>query len=313
MRGKAISVLIVIFIAIGLAGVFFYDRYFTKQTGGSYRNITDMSSSYNADAEIKAALELMKTSREKATIISNTTSIQRKIALTFDGLSDRTIMQKILDLLEKHKVKATFFVDGMQTAEDPQAVVLIKQGGHKVENYSLLGIAAMEKMSPERLVKDFCRSQKIVKVTTDNGPNLLKCNDTKYTEVVLQAAKACGFKSVVKNDVLLNGKNLHTAQAATSFVTKLPPGSIVSVRLKPNTDLIVDEKGKIDLKPAVDKQPGLRVLTEDLDTGEKELISAVEKFLIALNQEKVATVYVDTYPAAQTASGQEIIRFSQAK
>jgi peptidoglycan/xylan/chitin deacetylase (PgdA/CDA1 family) len=296
-----ISLFVVLLLLLGLGWVFYFEGFFTQQTGGSYRNITDMSSAYKADAEIAAALERMKTSQDRASLTVNPTGGQRQVALTFDGLTDRAVVQKILDLLEKHKAKATFFVDGMQTAEDPQTVVNIKNAGHKIENYSLVGLTKMETLSPDRLVKDFCRSQKIIKVTTDNTPNLLKCNDTKYTEQVLQAAKACGFKSVVKSDVFVTAKNMSSDQVASAFVGQIRPGSIVSVKLKPNVDLIVDEKGAIDLKPAIDKQPGLKKLPLKQDTGEKEIVLAVEKLLIALTQGKYTTVYVETYPVMQPA------------
>jgi len=294
-----ISLFLVLLLLLGLGWAFYFEGFFTQQTGGSYRNITDMSSAYNADAEIAAAMERMKAGRDRASLTTNPTGGQRQVALTFDGLTDRTVVQKILDLLEKHKAKATFFVDGMQTAEDPQTVVNIKNAGHKIENYSLVGLTKMETLSPDRLVKDFCRSQKIIKVTTDNTPNLLKCNDTKYTDQVLQAAKACGFKSVVKSDTFVTAKNMSSDQAAAAFVGQIRPGSIVSVKLKPNVDLIVDEKGAIDLKPAIDKQPGLKKLPMKQDTGEKEIVLAVEKLLIALAQGKYTTVYVESYPVTQ--------------
>ncbi len=297
-----ISLLVVLLIVAALSWVFFFKSYFTQQTGGGYRNITDLSSAYNADAEIAAAMDRMKKNPEKAMITTGATDNQRQIALTFDGLTDRAVMQRILDLLDKYKAKATFFVDGIQTAEDPQTVVNIRKAGHKIENYTLIGLTKMETLPTERLVKDFCRSQKIIKVTSDNGPNLLKANDTKYTDPVLQAAKACGFKSVVKSDTFVTAKNVNSDQAARSFVNKIRPGSIVSVKLKPNPDLIVDEKGKIDLKPAIDKQPGLKVLAQPVDVGEKDIVATVEKLLNALAQEKIATVYVDSFPTTKAGS-----------
>ncbi len=282
--------------------MFFFKNFFTTQTGGEYRNITDLSDAYNADAEVATASACMKNRPDAATIIIGDASRQRQIALTFDGLTDLTIVQKILDLLEKHKVKATFFVDGIQTAEDPQTVVDIRKAGHKIENYTLLGLTKMETLPVERLIKDFCRSQKIVKVTSDKDPNLLKCNETVYTELVLQAARACGFKSVVKSDIFVTVKNMNSDQAAAGFVGKIRPGSIVSVKLKPNLDPIVDEKGAIDLKPAWDKQPGLKTLPQQIDTTEKEIVVAVERLLVSLNQAKYTMVDVETFPAKSSGA-----------
>ncbi len=108
--------------------MFFFKNFFTTQTGGEYRNITDLSDAYNADAEVATASACMKNRPEAATIIIGDASRQRQIALTFDGLTDRTIVQKILDLLEKHKVKATFFVDESNRRDPQTSWTFEKQG-----------------------------------------------------------------------------------------------------------------------------------------------------------------------------------------
>ncbi len=299
MRGKIISFLFLLVIILIVIWIFYAEKFFTTQTGSEYQNITDLRTAYDAEPEIAAGLKKMQSNPEQAAVVGRPTTGQRQIALTFDGLADRAIIEKILDLLGKYKINATFFVDGIQTAEDPTAVVNIRKAGQKIENYSLMGLSKMENLPAERLVKDFCRSQKIVKITVDHGPNILKLNDTNYTERVLQAANACGFKSVVKSDIYLTRKNANTVEAASTFVNKLKPGSIVTVKLKPNLDPILNEKGAIDLRPAVDKQPGLKVLPKQVAVGDHEIIKALENLLIALNQEKMNTVYVDTYPTTQ--------------
>jgi peptidoglycan-N-acetylglucosamine deacetylase len=296
VKNKKIVLSLVLLICICLTGVLLFKDFFTTQTGGNHRNITDAESFYNADAEIVQALGQMKNSQEKATVITHSNSGQRVIALTFDGLTDRTVVQQILDLLKKYHAKATFFVDGVQTAEDPQTVINIKNAGQQVENYTLSGMVKMENLPMERLVKDFCRAQKIIKVTTDKGPNLLKCNDTNYTDQLLQAAKACGFNGVVKSDAFLNVKQINSFHlAADNFVGNIRPGSIISVKLKTNIEPIINEQGKTDLKPAIDKQPGLKELPKQEDLGEKEIVDAVEKLLIALKKANYTTVYVENF------------------
>lgn len=284
----------ILLIAICLVGAYFFKEFFTKPTGGGYKNITDMESAYTAETEIAQAMERLKSNKERATVISRSGSGQRHVALTFDGLTDRVVIQQILDLLQKYNMKATFFVDGMQTAEDPQNVTNIEKAGQKIENYTLMGMVKMETMPVDRIVRDFCRSAKIIKVTTDKGPNLLKCNETQYTDLVLQAAKASGFQSVVKSDVFLNVKEMKKSPTADGFVAGIAPGSIVSVKLKPNVEPVLNEEGKTNLKPAIDKQPGLKELHPP-ETGDKETVEAVEKMLISLQKANYTTVYVEDF------------------
>lgn len=289
-------VLALVFIGcVCLAAVFFSPDFLTVQTGGDYRNITDIESAYNADAEVAQALEQLKNRPEKAVVVAGRTTGQRHIALTFDGLSDRVTIQRILDLLEKYEVRATFFVDGLQAAEDPQTVVNIKQAGAKIETYSFSGLPQMEKLPVERLIKDFCRSQKIIKVTTDQEPNLLKCNDTSYTEQVLQAARASGFNGVVKSDLFVPIEEINSRQAAEALVGGLKPGSIVSVQLSAPDEAVAAEPGKTDLRPAVDKQPGLKELPESAQLSGKELVETLERLLAALAKASYTTVYVEEF------------------
>jgi peptidoglycan/xylan/chitin deacetylase (PgdA/CDA1 family) len=294
MKNKKIVLSLILLICVCLSGVLLFKNFLTTKPA-SHRNITNLENAYNADDEVTQALERMKNSSEKANVIVKGNSGQRLIALTFDGLTERTTVQRILDLLKKYDAKATFFVDGVQTAEDPQSVVNIRNEGHKIENYTFSGMVKMEKLSAERLILDFCRAQKIIKVTTDRGPSLLKCNDTKYTEQVLKAAKACGFNSVVTSTAFLNVKQINALTTADEFVGSIKPGSIVSVKLKTNTQQVVNEPGKTDSKPAIDKQPGLRILSQPVELEEKEIVDAVEKLLISLKKASYTTIYVENF------------------
>lgn len=293
MKNKKMVISLFLMASVILMGAFFFKDFLSIKTSGDQHNITNLENSYNADAEVFQALDKMRISQEKATVIARSKNSQHIVALTFDGLTDRTIIQQILDLLKKYNAKATFFVDGVQVAQDPQTVTDIKNAGQRIESYTFSGIPKMENLPAEKLVKDFCRAQKIIKVNTDRQPILLKCNDTKYTDQLLRAAKACGFNSVVKSDAFLNVKKTTSLETAEIFVKSISPGSIVSVKLKSNADLIVNEPGKTDLRPAIDKQPGLKELSPQVDLGEKEIVNAVEKLLIALDKAKYTTVYLE--------------------
>lgn len=298
MRRRTVVSLVVLLLIVGLAGAYVIRSFWTAKSGDDYRNIRDVSAAYIADEEIAQAMARLN--QEKTGIILRGAGDRRQVALTFDGLTDRVVIQQVLDLLNKYKVRATFFVDGMQTAEDPQTVFNIKQEGHKIENYTLYGLPKMETLPPEKLVRDFVRAQKIIKVNTDQGPNLLKCNDTTYTDQLLRVAKACGFAAVVRSEIYVNMKQLNGSATADDFVSRIEPGSIVSIKLKSNLDQIVYEPGKTDDRPAVDKQPGLKELAVDDAKTDHNVADAVEKLLLSLQKAGYTTVYVETY--AKTAA-----------
>ncbi len=60
----------------------------------------------------------------------------KKIALTFDDGPHRTITDAILEILQKHQVKATFFVLGENVLENLDVLHRINEQGHEIANHS---------------------------------------------------------------------------------------------------------------------------------------------------------------------------------
>ncbi len=70
-------------------------------------------------------------------VISRGHSGKNDVALTFDdGPSDQTT-GKILDLLDRHEVKATFFVSGVNALRYPELIGEIIRRGHSIGNHSM--------------------------------------------------------------------------------------------------------------------------------------------------------------------------------
>lgn len=76
---------------------------------------------------------------------------RREIALTIDDGPDPEVTPQVLDLLDRHGVKATFFCIGEKAVRYPELCKSIVDRGHAVENhsqhhhhyFSLLGMAGM--------------------------------------------------------------------------------------------------------------------------------------------------------------------------
>jgi len=60
-----------------------------------------------------------------------------EIALTFDDGPDAEITPRVLDLLDLHQAKASFFCVGEKVAAHPEVVREIVRRGHSVENHSM--------------------------------------------------------------------------------------------------------------------------------------------------------------------------------
>ena len=61
---------------------------------------------------------------------------EMKIALTFDDGPHPVLTQKILDILAKYDVKATFFMVGVNVENYPDAARAVQEAGHEIGNHT---------------------------------------------------------------------------------------------------------------------------------------------------------------------------------
>ena len=82
-----------------------------------------------------------------------------RFALTFDDGPDPTYTAHVLDLLDRHHAKATFFVLGEQAVRHPELVELIKQRGHQLGNHSWDHQSLVHDSPPGRRGRQWRRQQ----------------------------------------------------------------------------------------------------------------------------------------------------------
>jgi cellulose synthase/poly-beta-1,6-N-acetylglucosamine synthase-like glycosyltransferase/peptidoglycan/xylan/chitin deacetylase (PgdA/CDA1 family) len=95
------------------------------------------------------------------------------IALTFDDGPSLINTPKILDLLEKNNIKATFFVTGQQIIKHPQILKQIHQAGHQIENHTF-SHPYISNISKQRLDWEITQTNQLIANTTGYQPKLLR-------------------------------------------------------------------------------------------------------------------------------------------
>ena len=253
--------LLFIFAVICVLGlVYFYalsDMFHPRQIA-SYENFTEMSEDFDASKEIAEAAKKYQGLTARAGVIRGTDkAVGKIIALTFDGMESRGNMEAILKIIKDQGWHATFFAEGVNAARNETVVRKMKQEEQLIGNYSFVGISKAERLQPELLLEQFCRTQKILKLVTGHEPKLFKLHDTRYTDDLLRAAKACGLDNAVQSDLDIYVRKLGNDAALTDFVDKIHPGMIVSLQMGRPAPIKYSEKKGPDT-PAVDKQPSIQ-------------------------------------------------------
>ncbi|WP_079166343.1 bifunctional polysaccharide deacetylase/glycosyltransferase family 2 protein [Streptomyces oceani] len=64
---------------------------------------------------------------------------KRTVALTYDGGPDPEWTPRLLDLLDRHDARATFFLSGAQAARHPELVQRIRAEGHEIGSHTYTG------------------------------------------------------------------------------------------------------------------------------------------------------------------------------
>lgn len=91
----------------------------------------------------------------------HTDAFKGKVALTFDDGPHPVNTPKVLDILKKHKVKATFFVTGQNAKRYPELIKRMVKEGHTIGNHSY-DHANLSKMGPAQVRADLRRTQQAV-------------------------------------------------------------------------------------------------------------------------------------------------------
>lgn len=90
---------------------------------------------------------------------------EKAIALTFDDGSDGTNFNKILSILSKHNIKATFFLTGSGTNNHPSVVRTAVNSGHDIGSHSF-NHPDFTTLSTTQMLSQLSQTETIVKNQT---------------------------------------------------------------------------------------------------------------------------------------------------
>ncbi|MCM3637193.1 polysaccharide deacetylase family protein [Sporosarcina luteola] len=92
-------------------------------------------------------------------------TVHKKVALTFDDGPDPKVTRQILETLQKHDAKATFFMLGSRVEYYSDIVNEIKDAGHELGNHTWTH-ADLTKLEPERIAKEIDKTSAIIEDVT---------------------------------------------------------------------------------------------------------------------------------------------------
>lgn len=97
-----------------------------------------------------------------------------RIALTFDDGPDPDVTPAVLDLLDQHRARATFFCIGERVARHPEIAAEIARRGHRVENHSHRHMARFSVLLAGSIAREIDRAQEAIAGATGRAPELFR-------------------------------------------------------------------------------------------------------------------------------------------
>jgi peptidoglycan/xylan/chitin deacetylase (PgdA/CDA1 family) len=93
-----------------------------------------------------------------------------EVALTFDDGPDLEVTPAVLDLLDRHGARASFFAIGRKAEAHPELVAEIARRGHRVENHSYRHSHRFSLLGPWAAGRELDRAQRVLAAAAGRPP-----------------------------------------------------------------------------------------------------------------------------------------------
>lgn len=176
---------------------------------------------------------------------------EKKIYLTFDNGYEEGYTESILDILQKHKVPATFFVTGHYVESEPALVNRMIEEGHIIGNHSNHhpDFTKMNKAEINKELKDL--EHKLATRTKQKETLYVRPPRGTFNEKTLQWIEELGyvqmFWSVAFKDWEVN-KQKGWQYAYKELMKQIHPGAIILLHTVSKDNALALEKAIVSLK-----------------------------------------------------------------
>jgi peptidoglycan/xylan/chitin deacetylase (PgdA/CDA1 family) len=134
-------------------------------------------------------------------LIYNWENNEKIVSLTFDDWGTDYTVTKLLDILDKEKVKATFFLRANGVEKNPNLAKSIAEAGHDIANHTY-SHPVITKVTPEELQDEIVKAHKIITEAIQQKPVMLFRPPTgEIDDERARIVAATGYKSIAMYDV----------------------------------------------------------------------------------------------------------------
>ncbi|SMO36560.1 polysaccharide deacetylase family protein [Melghirimyces algeriensis] len=151
---------------------------------------------------------------------------RNEVALTFDDGPDQRFTPQVLDVLKKHRVKATFFLMGSRVKALPEVTRRIRDEGHVIGNHTYWH-PNLPKESVERMDWEVRETEKSIQQATGDRPRFFRAPYGEMDEKRLRRLRDMGYYITGWSVDSLDWRQLPTEEIKHNVLSNTHPGSII--------------------------------------------------------------------------------------
>ncbi|WP_231506214.1 polysaccharide deacetylase family protein [Paenibacillus sp. UNC451MF] len=220
MSKYAASIIIFIFIFMAGCG----QKPVKEETNAPAAPATNTALSSPAISQTSMNTEVV---HHSAKVVNQVKMTDKRVALTFDDGPDNKYTPRVLDILKKNQIHATFFLIGENAQRHPQVINRILQEGHSIGNHSW-DHQNLSKQTIEQIQSEIGRTDELLKSIAGQDPVLFRAPYGAVSPDVLEAAGSAGHQVIIGWSVdTLDWKGKSAAEIMNCVKKEVRPGGII--------------------------------------------------------------------------------------
>lgn len=148
------------------------------------------------------------------------------VAMSFDAAWGNEDTGKLIEIMDKYKVKTTFFVVGSWVDKFPESVKQLSDAGHEIMNHSDTH-PHMTQIPVEKMKEEVENCDKKIEAITGKKPTLFRAPYGDYNNSVIGAMRDTGHFTIQWDVDSLDWKDLSASEITDRVLKKVKPGSII--------------------------------------------------------------------------------------
>ena len=166
------------------------------------------------------------TGNQNKTVYNSNYQNNKKIALTFDDGPHPKITPKILDLLKKYDIKATFFVIGVNVDNYSEPLKRAIKEGHEIGNHTN-SHSILKSMDKDKINEEILNCENKISLYLQSKSKILRPPCGLYDDTLVKIANDKGYKIILWNIDTHDWAHMSKTEIVKNVSSKVKGGDII--------------------------------------------------------------------------------------